>query len=69
MSRILINRYLAELARTRRFSGLLNEEVIREAFNDWLRRRGVAIVASAARVQSSPSAVSTSTDAAPPRAW
>ncbi len=32
MSRILINRYLSELDRTRKFSGSLNEEVICEAF-------------------------------------
>ena len=37
MSRIHINRYLAELDRTRKFSGSLNEEVIREAFKGLLR--------------------------------
>jgi len=37
MSRILINRYLAELDRTKRFSGSLTEEVIREAFKGLLR--------------------------------
>jgi hypothetical protein len=43
MSRILINRYLADLDRTKRFSGSLTEEVIREAFKallrDWARDR------------------------------
>jgi hypothetical protein len=37
MSRILINRYLADLDRTKRFSGSLTEEVIREAFKGLLR--------------------------------
>jgi hypothetical protein len=45
MSRILINRYLADLDRTRKFSGSLNEEVIREAFKgllrDWSRDRNL----------------------------
>ena len=37
MSRILINRYLSEIDRTRRFSGSQTEEVIREAFKSLLR--------------------------------
>jgi hypothetical protein len=37
MSRILINRYLADLDRTKRLSGSLTEEVIREAFKGLLR--------------------------------
>ncbi len=45
MSRILINRYLADLDRTKKFSGSLNEEVIREAFKgllkDWSRDRSL----------------------------
>jgi hypothetical protein len=40
MSRILINRYLADLDRTKRFSGSLTEEVIREAFKGLLRGTG-----------------------------
>jgi hypothetical protein len=40
MSRILINRYLADLDRTKRFSGSLTEEVIREAFKALLRGTG-----------------------------
>ncbi|MCA3486542.1 MAG: N-6 DNA methylase [Rhodobacter sp.] len=45
MSRILINRYLSEIDRTRRFSGSQTEEVIREAFKsllrDWSRDRNL----------------------------
>ena len=45
MSRILIQRYLADLDRTRKFSGSLTEEVIREAFKgllkDWSRDRNL----------------------------
>jgi hypothetical protein len=37
MSRILINRYLADLDRTKRFFGSLTEEVIPEAFKTLLR--------------------------------
>jgi hypothetical protein len=37
MSRLLINRYLSEIDRTRRFSGSQTEEVIREAFKSLLR--------------------------------
>ncbi len=37
MSRIQINAYLAELDRTKKFSGSLTEEVIREAFKGLLK--------------------------------
>jgi hypothetical protein len=37
MSRIQINRYLAELDRTKKFSGSLTEEVIRDAFKGLLK--------------------------------
>jgi hypothetical protein len=37
MSRIQINAYLADLDRTKRFSGSLTEEVIREAFKGLLK--------------------------------
>ena len=49
MSQILINAYLSELDRIKRISGVLSEQVIREAFKDllkqWSRQQGLVFLA------------------------